>query len=582
LIVKLLARAWLFVLIYLVAFAVRVWVNVERVSPGHGDVSDYYEVARNVASGRGFVVDYVWLYLTEPRGIPSPSNTWWMPLPSILCAIAFWITGSTDYVVAKYAMIAVASFLPLLVFATSWLLLRCRARAFAAAFLAIGFHLFLDQTCAPLSYGCYTLFGGATLLIAAAAHRRPGLFPLAGITLGLSYLSRGDSLVLLLPLAIAFFAPRLRAARRKREAEAPIAPIAPVAPVAPIAPVAPVALVPWSKAILAGVLFLAICAPWWVRNQQALGAPLPAGQAKMIWLKDYPQWYTAKPETLTPARYFGDLGALGVYDQKAWAFGEVISYTIEVLYRSVARPRNLDLGYAPPLQFQLGSPTTGVWIVGMAMTPLLWLGMWRLLRRGIRLPFVYLAAIMVFYGLLFSAICSQSYRTGLFSLLPFFVVAIVEGGVVLLAPLSRLAPRLGSALIVAAGLALGVGNAVAAKPFLDNKGASHERSMAPYANLRSWLEEKQLTDRVFMTLNPWEFTVETGVRSVKIPSDDGDTILMIARKLNARFVVGGNSSFDSLPVLSPGIKQLVADGRLAKLDNESGFEMFRFAPHLFD
>ncbi|HTE05851.1 MAG TPA: hypothetical protein VK824_06625, partial [Planctomycetota bacterium] len=47
-------------------------VNQPRTGLGHGDVSFYYTVAKNLATGRGFIIDYIWNLWDRPQGIPTP------------------------------------------------------------------------------------------------------------------------------------------------------------------------------------------------------------------------------------------------------------------------------------------------------------------------------------------------------------------------------------------------------------------------------------------------------------------------------------------------------------------------------
>src|SRR6187549_1361490 len=90
-------------------------INAPRTGLNHGDISFYYTVARNVAEGRGFVIDYIWNFWNDPQGFPTPANVWWMPLPSIVCAIGMKLFGSS-YVVAQTSMIVATSVTPLAVF----------------------------------------------------------------------------------------------------------------------------------------------------------------------------------------------------------------------------------------------------------------------------------------------------------------------------------------------------------------------------------------------------------------------------------------------------------------------------------
>jgi len=45
----------------------------------HGDIAFYYTLARNLAQGRGFVIDYIWNFWNHPPA-SHLQHDWWMPL----------------------------------------------------------------------------------------------------------------------------------------------------------------------------------------------------------------------------------------------------------------------------------------------------------------------------------------------------------------------------------------------------------------------------------------------------------------------------------------------------------------------
>ena len=100
--------------------------------------SYYYTTnGERLVSGHGFTEIIVWQFLDDPTGLPTPSHTYWMPLPSILAAagnslrdgfsgsqLFFWLLGGL---------------LPLLAYAISWQLSNQRWQAWVAAlFVAVG------------------------------------------------------------------------------------------------------------------------------------------------------------------------------------------------------------------------------------------------------------------------------------------------------------------------------------------------------------------------------------------------------------------------------------------------------------
>ena len=146
-------------------------INEPRVAVNHGDISFYYVVAKNLAEGRGFVIDYIWNFWNHPEGIPTPSNVWWMPLPSALCALGMKLFG-VSYTVAQGTMIVASSVMPLVMYLLGRELFRNVAVGLLGATVAVTFHLFMDQPSAPLSHGPFVVLCSLSLWLIVRSLRR--------------------------------------------------------------------------------------------------------------------------------------------------------------------------------------------------------------------------------------------------------------------------------------------------------------------------------------------------------------------------------------------------------------------------
>jgi hypothetical protein len=152
----------------------------------------------------------------------------------------------------------------------------------------------------------------ATLWLTARGLKGDGLsFALAGLLAGLATLARNDGVLLAGAIALVWLADRLRWWRSRRGARAwthmddrrPI---------------------PLLAAVLAGVLFLVVMAPWWARQLAVFGSISPtSSNGAALWLIDIREWNSITIDH-TPARFFsqglaaivasrveGLLGALG-------------------------------------------------------------------------------------------------------------------------------------------------------------------------------------------------------------------------------------------------------------------------------
>jgi len=197
--------------------------------PSYMDAYYYAGNGERLADGHGFTEMVIWQYLDDPDGLPTPSHTYWMPLPSILAAIGFTVRG--DFLGEQLVFWLLGGLLPLLSFAVSILLSGERWQAWVAAlFTATGsfYGAFFSQpsTFSPFAWAgaaCLLMLGivGASQLepigssrIMQLAQNRPWIFWfMAGIFAGFAHLTRADG-ILLLVIALAIWTVALISLRR--------------------------------------------------------------------------------------------------------------------------------------------------------------------------------------------------------------------------------------------------------------------------------------------------------------------------------------------------------------------------------
>ena len=87
--------------------------------PAYPDSFYYVAVARELAAGHGFQVQYVWNFvdlagsLPEAGVLPIPSNGHWMPLAALVQVPFIWVLGATPLASAVPFWIASAATAPL-------------------------------------------------------------------------------------------------------------------------------------------------------------------------------------------------------------------------------------------------------------------------------------------------------------------------------------------------------------------------------------------------------------------------------------------------------------------------------------
>jgi hypothetical protein len=190
-----------------------IWlVRIEQ--PTYMDAYYYSVNGERLASGHGFSEMVIWQYLDDPAGLPTPSHTYWMPLPSLIAALGY--TIQSDFLGEQLIFWLLGGLLPLLAFAISLLLSGERWQAWVAAlFTATGsfYGAFFSQpsTFAPFAWSgalCLLMLG----LVGAGqvktddptdsnplTHKKRWIYwLLAGVFAGFAHLTRADGALLIL------------------------------------------------------------------------------------------------------------------------------------------------------------------------------------------------------------------------------------------------------------------------------------------------------------------------------------------------------------------------------------------------
>ena len=182
--------------------------------PGHADPAFYYSLAKNLAAGRGPVIDYVWHFWVHHDDLTHFGPDYWLPLPSLVLAAAFKLAG-TSVAVALRTTIAAS----LALAGGTWALGRAlglpRWGALAAAallFISLPVSKLSVQVASSLYYSTFVLLAFAAGVRARTAAKW-WVVALAGVLSGCAQLCRSDGVLVLLALLvaqIAWWVPDLR------------------------------------------------------------------------------------------------------------------------------------------------------------------------------------------------------------------------------------------------------------------------------------------------------------------------------------------------------------------------------------
>ena len=223
----------------------------------------YVAVARNMAEGRGPVIDAIWSYATPPFTLPGkPAFELWQPMASFIAALPMPIFG-TSYASAQIAFAVLGALLAPL----AWLVARDAAArlelpknrqnyvALGAGAVAALLGPFVVASAVPDSTLPFTVLAvGACLCMPAAIKGNPRAVLGLGILLGLAYLTRMEAIY----VGLAFVVLTWNIGLRGRLLVGRIGIVA-----------------------LIGAL---VALPWWARNLAAFGTPMPGQLADNAFL----------------------------------------------------------------------------------------------------------------------------------------------------------------------------------------------------------------------------------------------------------------------------------------------------------
>ncbi len=229
-----------------------------------------------------------------------------MPLASLLVAAGSSLFGPGSWAAGRSGFLLVAVAVPPLTAALAWSFTSRRDLAIASGLLAVFSAFYLPFLPITDTFGLYMVLGGTFFLLISRL-RSPLqrmsilIIPfLLGVIAGLMHLTRADGLLWLLIafLGIIFFRNGGR---------------------------------PWRVCLISFIAvlvgYLAIMAPWFVRNYFAFGSPLGPGGTKMLWMTDYDQLFIFPASRLTPAAWWQS-GIASILNARLWALGVNLERTL--------------------------------------------------------------------------------------------------------------------------------------------------------------------------------------------------------------------------------------------------------------
>lgn len=263
--------------------------------PSYMDAFYYATNGQRLADGYGFSELVIWQFLDDPVGIPTPSHTYWMPLPSLLAAAGYSLRD--DFTGGQLAFWLLAGLLPLLAYIISWRLVGQRWQAWVAAIFTTvaGYYAaFLGQ---PSTFAPFAWAGGSCLLALGLAasnsstreliQPNEGIKPktkrkhwwlVAGVTAGFAHLTRADGSLLLLVACLIWLIEAWGLWKRRRDQPEHMS-------LSETSVVLSYKLFSHFALLISG--YFLVMGWWFIRNWIVLGRPLSTAGMQSIFLTTY-------------------------------------------------------------------------------------------------------------------------------------------------------------------------------------------------------------------------------------------------------------------------------------------------------
>jgi len=229
--------------------------------PGHGDSAFYYTVAKNIANGRGPVIDYIVYFFSGLLPLPHYAGDFWNPSASFLIAVPMILFGRTisNALIAPIAAgiaPAVAGYLAGKYFSNS---IKIGALTGILTFFS-PFQVWFSTTTEAIIFA--GAFGTISIYFIMRGFKEPRYFLLAAVFTGLANLIRQDDILLLATLGVCIL----------------------------------VASITWKNKLVVALAVIGIhCLilfPLMVKNYVELHTLFPAGPAKTAFLTSYEDFHS--------------------------------------------------------------------------------------------------------------------------------------------------------------------------------------------------------------------------------------------------------------------------------------------------
>ncbi len=265
---------------------------IVRLVNGPTITDAYYHLnaAKALLNGEGLTDHYLWVYIGAPPQLPAPAFLYWMPLTALTAALGMALFGQT-YAGAQVFFVLMLAGTAYVAFWLGARLGQTRRHAWLAGLLTLSSGFFLRFWGMTDTFAPYALVGSLCLLaMGLGLEQRPSsarfyaAWAGAGALAALGHLTRADGLLLLAVAWIVILWPRPMPGRLQ-------------------------------ALLLCTAAYLLVMAPWFIRNLNAIGTPLPLGGSQAAWFTEYNDLFRY-PAQIGPQDLLA--GGLGLLLRSRW------------------------------------------------------------------------------------------------------------------------------------------------------------------------------------------------------------------------------------------------------------------------
>ena len=190
---------WILLIIVISSLLLRLSLLTFIHNPGLNDQNHYYNLGHRLLNGEGFTIDYVWHYSHIPDEIVHPVDHW-MPLAGVAVAIGMTLFGENAQS-ALFLFILTGAILPVIVYIATKQYEVSDATALIASAFAISIPDFVWNSLRTDTsiLNMLLISGSIVAFIHGIKHSRWWAYIFCGVSGGVAYLTRNDS-ILILPL----------------------------------------------------------------------------------------------------------------------------------------------------------------------------------------------------------------------------------------------------------------------------------------------------------------------------------------------------------------------------------------------